>query len=349
MISRLSIAMALLSSAGAAAQTPQAPPQASADSTYPTVSVGVLTYIQYDAELINRDGYNAFDITRGYVNISGIVSKHVRFRMTPDVRRVTDGSLSGSLAFRMKYAFAEFDDVLGRGSWVRIGLHQTPWLDFEESINRYRVQGPMFAEREGVIPGSADFGAGVSTPLPGGYGEINAGVYNGEGFGSGEINRDKSVQARATIRPFPRMRLAKGLRVSGFYDAGWYAAGYPRRHGIAMASFEHPHLAATAQWLSGTDRPLTRATDAHVQGASAFVELRQGQAGWAVFARTDHFDPDTAVSDNSDRRLIAGTAYWLLWAKTRVGLVFDGEGVRYDRARQRPNEKRILFQMQVQF
>jgi len=341
--------MVLLSSA-VAAQTPQPRPQAgSDDSTYPTVNVGVLTYIQYDAELMNRDGYNAFDITRGYVNISGILAKNVRFRMTPDVRRVTDGSLSGSLAFRMKYAFAEFDNVLGHGSWVRVGLHQTPWLDFEESINRYRVQGQMFAEREGVIPGSADFGAGVLTPLPGGYGEINAGVYNGEGFGSAEINKDKSLQARATLRPFPRARLLKGLRVSGFYDAGRYAAGYPRRHGIVMASFEHPHLAATAQWLSGTDRPITRMTGAHLRGASAFAEVRQGQEGWAVFARADDFDPDTAISDNSDRRLIAGIAYWLVWAKSRVGLVLDDEDLRYDRGRQRPDENRILFQMQVQF
>jgi len=39
----------------------------------------------------------------------------------------------------------------------------------------------------------------------------------------------------------------------------------------------------------------------------------------------------------------------LLWATSRVGLVVDDEDVRFDRARQRPNENRILFQVQVQF
>ena len=40
-------------------------------------------------------------------------------------------------------------------------MHETPWLTFEESTNRYRVQGPMFAEREGLIPGPSDVGASV--------------------------------------------------------------------------------------------------------------------------------------------------------------------------------------------
>jgi hypothetical protein len=186
--------------ADGSAQQAQPPAAPSGGPAYPTVSVGVLSYLQYDAELQHREDYNAFDVTRGYINIVGDIAKNVRFRITPDVRRITDGSLAGSLTFRMKYAFAEFDNVLGDGSWVRFGLHQTPWLDFEESINRYRVQGQMFAEREGLIPGSGDFGAGLLTPLPGGYGEINAGVYNGEGFGEAPRHRDGQLRAPAPRR-----------------------------------------------------------------------------------------------------------------------------------------------------
>jgi len=136
-------------------QTPAAP----AEPQYPKISIGTLSYFQYAAEL-NRDGFNAFDVTRGYINIAGDIAKNVKFRITPDVRRITDGSLAGSLTFRLKFGFVEFDELTPR-SWVRFGLHQTPWLDFEESINRYRVQGPMFAEREGIIPGSGDFGVGL--------------------------------------------------------------------------------------------------------------------------------------------------------------------------------------------
>ena len=87
----------------AAAQSPApaaaAPP---AQPEYPIVRIGVLSYVQYDAELENRDGYNVFDLTRGYININGQLAQNVRFRVTPDIRRASsDSSLSGSLLFRV--------------------------------------------------------------------------------------------------------------------------------------------------------------------------------------------------------------------------------------------------------
>jgi hypothetical protein len=183
MTKRIVIAFALmLVSIGAArAQTPAPAATPAPEPEYPVVRVGVLSYVQYDAELENRDGYNVFDLTRGYINIDGQLARNVRFRVTPDVRRATsDTTLSGSLIFRVKYAFVELDNLKTTGSWLRFGAHQTPWLDFEESIDRSRVQGTMFSERENLIPGSSDFGVGYFTPL-GKYIDIQTGVYNGEG------------------------------------------------------------------------------------------------------------------------------------------------------------------------
>src|ERR1044071_7012231 len=252
MTTRFLLAFAILvaASGSALAQTPAPAPAPEPD--YPIIRVGVLSYVQYDAELENRQGYNAFDLTRGYINVNGQLSRNVRFRVPPDVRRATDSTLSGTLVFRVKYAFLELDNVTGARSWVRFGAHQTPRLDFVESINRYRVQGTMFSEREALIPGSSDFGASYFTPLPGGYGEVHAGVYNGEGFGQPEANKYKSVQMRGTIRPLPHGGVISGLRVSGFYNAGWYAANRPRRLGIVMGSFEHKHVVGTLQALKAT-------------------------------------------------------------------------------------------------
>jgi hypothetical protein len=335
--------------AQSSASAPQPPPAPAEPPSYPIVSVGVLSYLQYDAELKNRDGFNAFDLTRGYINITGDLAKNLKFRITPDVRRVTDGSLAGSLVFRIKYGFVEFDNLTPR-SWLRFGVHQTPWLDFEESINRYRVQGPMFAEREGVIPGSGDFGVGYLTRFAGDYGEMQAGIYNGEGYTRAEANKAKSLQARVTIRPLPGAPLAKGLRLSGFYDLGWYDTGQPRRHGIVMASFEHPRFVGTAQWVTATEKPVrTAARDTDRRGYSAFAEVRQGLTGWAALARVDRFDPDTSVSRDVTDRTIAGAAYWLAWDKVRLGLVLNDENVSYGAARGLPGENRLLFQSHVQF
>ena len=57
---------------------------------------------------------------------------------------------SDSLVYRLKYAYAQvnIDDWMTKGSWVRLGMQQTPWVDFEETVYRYRFQGPTFLDRE---------------------------------------------------------------------------------------------------------------------------------------------------------------------------------------------------------
>ena len=339
----------VISAYPAVAQTAQtAPPAAPAEPDYPIVRVGVLAYLQYSEELKNRDNFNAFDLTRAYLNVNGQLSRNVRFRFTPDVRRATDGSLSGTLVLRVKYAFVELDNVKAARSWVRFGAHQTPWLDFEESINRYRVQGTMFSEREGLIPGSSDIGIGYFTPI-GKYLDIQAGVYNGEGYAQTEANKYKSVQGRLTVRPFAERGAANGFRISGFYNAGWYAANRPRRLGIVMGSFEHPHLVATLQHVAATESPNPLGLRADRRGSSAFVEVRQGVSGWAALARVDELDPDRVVANNSQRRLIVGAAYWVVWPRSRFGLVVTNEQVHYAAGAARPQENRLLIQTHIEF
>ena len=347
----LACALVLGCVASSSAQTVPAPSPAppAAEPDYPIIRVGVLSYVQYDAELKNRDAFNAFDLTRAYLNVNGQLSKNVRFRFTPDVRRVTDSSLAGSLVLRVKYAFVELDNITAARSWVRFGAHQTPWLDFEESVNRYRVQGTMFSEREALIPGLSDFGVGYFTPL-GKYIDIQTGVYNGEGYTQTDVNKYKSAQGRLTLRPLAGRGVANGLRLSGFYNAGWYAANRPRRLGIVMGSFEHANVVATLQYLKATANPNAAAPrDIDRNGWSGFVEIRQGLNGWAALARVDRLDPDRALSSNSQRRVIAGGAYWFVWPRSRVGLVVTNEQVHYDPAAARPQENRLLAQTHIEF
>ena len=350
MTPRVLLLLALLLAPVSAAHAQNPPPPAPApEPDYPVVRVGVLSYVQYDAELTNRDAFNAFDVTRGYININGQLASNVRFRVTPDVRRITDSSLAGTLVLRIKYAFFELDNLTGARSWVRFGAHQTPWLDFEESINRYRVQGTVFSERESLIPGSSDFGIGLFTPV-GKYIDVQAGVYNGEGYAQTDANKYKSAQGRLTLRPFAGRGVANGFRLSGFYNAGWYAADRPRRLGIVMGSFEHTNLVATVQYLKATENPSAAAPrDIDRSGSSGFLEIRQGMSGWAALARVDLFDPDEALGDNSQNRVIAGGAYWFVWPRNRVGLVVTNEQVHYDAAAARPRENRLLVQTHVEF
>ena len=330
-------------------QATQGPAPEPTEPAYPIVRVGMVSYLQYDAEVENREGVNAFDVTRGYINVNAQLSPNVRFRFTPDVRRATDGATAGSLVLRVKYAFAQLDKVGPERSWLRFGAHQTPWLDFEEGINRYRVQGQMSTERDGLIPGSSDFGVGYFTPL-GKYAEVQAGVYNGEGYTQTDSNKYKSVQGRLTVRPFAGRGLANGLRVSGFFNAGWYAADRPRRLAILMGSFEHPNVVATLQHAAATESPTaTGPRDIERGGSSGYVEIRQGPSGWAGLARVDRFDPDRENASDSRRRVIVGAAYWVVWPRSRVGIVVTNEQVDYDANALRTDENRLLAQMHVEF
>ena len=49
-----------------------------------------------------------------------------------------------------------------------------------------------------------------------------------------ETNDQKALQVRATLRPFPNANAARGLRVTGFYDADHYTADAERRRASGL-------------------------------------------------------------------------------------------------------------------
>ncbi len=217
---------------------------------------------------------------------------------------------------------------------------------FEESVNRYRVIGPFFSERLGLIPGPTDLG--VSVKATGGRTEVHVGVYNGEGYGRAEIDKYKSIDGRATFRPFARDSAAGNVTISGFYQYGWYARDRPRNVAIVMGSYEQPHVAVTAQYLSATDNPFV-AVDVERRGLSFFGEGRQGPTGWAGVGGVDFFDPDASNDSDSRRRYIFGGAHWSQLGRGRLGIVVTLEqtyrAVQLPTARAaaaRPDSRRVL-------
>jgi len=333
--------VAVLSLSGAAsAQAPQETP-APATTTFPAVSFGIVSFLQYAAELHESDGYNSFDVTRGYLNIQARLSDRVKVRFTPDVRPTTDASLDRNLALRLEYA--SLDVQATDGIAVMFGLHEMPWLTFEESLNRYRVLGPFFAERLGLIPGATDLGASIRATK--GRTDIHLGVYNGEGQGRAEIDKYKSIDGRATFRPFDDGSEMGKVTISGFYQYGWYARDRPRNVAIGMASYENANFVGTAQYLSATDNPFV-AVDIQRRGLSFFGEGRQGPTGWAGIAGVDLFVPDASNDGDSRRRLIFGGAHWSEIGRAKLGVVISLEQTTRE---SQLLERRLLAQTHVEF
>jgi hypothetical protein len=320
-LSRLGVVLLVVSSLAAPALA-QTPGNATGNrpTSYPYVTFGVDSFLQYGVELHEQDYYNAFDVTRGYLNIKAQMSDKVSFRFTPDVHPTTDANLDRNLGLRLEYA--ALDVQISDNVKVMFGQHETPWLTFEESVNRYRVLGPFFSERLGLIPGSTDLGVSVKGTR--GRTEYHAGVYNGEGAGQAEFDRYKAIDGRATFRPFdPDTELGK-VTLSGFYQYGWYARDRPRNVAIFMGTYENTHVLATAQYLQATDNPFV-AADVQRRGLSFFGEGRQGPTGWAGVVGLDFLDPDAENDFDAERRVIFGGAHWSEVGRGRLGIVLTLE------------------------
>ena len=184
----------------------------------PTIKVGATIFADYTyqttPDATDADGNsvdpNQFNVARAYINVTGNISHLLAFRITPDIVRqsglvslATGNSVtSDSLVYRLKYAYAQvnLDDWMTKGSWVRLGMQQTPWVDFEEQIYRYRFQGPIFMDRESYLS-SSDVGVAFHTNFPKNFGDVMVGIYNGETYSRPEANDQKAFQIRGTLRP----------------------------------------------------------------------------------------------------------------------------------------------------
>jgi hypothetical protein len=348
-----------LCAATAAAQVTPTAGYTPPDDT-PALKVGATIFADYTVQqkpkITDADGNgvtsNAFNVGRAYVNVTGNLSHIIAFRITPDIQRESGSgsSLNGSLTFRLKYAYAQFnlDDWMNRGTWVRLGMQQTPWVDFMENVWRYRFQGTIFEDREGFLS-SSDVGVSFRYNLPGNYGDIHTGFYNGETYSRPEANDQKAFMIRGSVRPLRQHPVLRGLRLTGFYDKDAYVKNAERERAIAAVTFEHPHLNAAFDYLSATDQSRATAAEVDARGFSVWATPRFTR-GWEAIARMDRLEPNTDL-DARKTRLLGGVSYWFaLQGSVTTALLFDVENVKYDDyAPARPTERRIALHMLVNF
>jgi polyhydroxyalkanoate synthesis regulator phasin len=280
--------------------------------------------------------FNSFNVKRGYLTVEKELTPWFKARLTTDVTTVnlstslpsgSNVSLneSGSLAVRIKYLYALLsapDIAFLSKPNAEVGIVHTPWLDFEEHVNYYRLQDTMFIERNGITS-SADYGITFATLLggsvdenyqrtvnsayPGRYGSVQAGVYNGGGYAASEQNRNKVLEGRVTVRPLPD--IVPGLQLSYF---GLTGKGNTNKNldwsaNLGFVSFEHEYFVMTGQYYWGKGNQ-SGSDDNNKRGYSAFAELKPVKK-FSIIGRFDHFDPNKDVSNDDNNRYIAGVAY----------------------------------------
>ncbi len=353
------VVAALAIAAGARAQVTPAAGYTPPDDK-PFVKIGGTTFVDYtytdspqskDANG-NTVNPNSFNISRAYINVTGQVHHLLSFRITPDITRDTDatGALAGSLVVRLKYGFGQFnmDEWTTKGTWIRLGLQQTPYIDYAEGIYRYRFQSAIMVDRDGFLT-SSDLGVSGHYNFPENFGDVHVGVYNGEGYNKAEANDQKGFQVRASFRPFPSVQIAKGWRITGFWNGDHVAENQKKNRWLVDTTFENPYVNAGFTYLEAVNQASPAAADVTSRDWSIWVTPRTPFGLEGLF-RYDELKPNKDL-DPKMKRLIVGIAYWFTFGPgLNAALLADYDQEQFDNyAPAKPDNRKYALHTQLNF
>ncbi len=281
---------------------------------------------------------NKFSLSRAYLTVKTKFAKNLSARITQDLTVDKEGDDKGNVELRLKYLYMAWqlpDFGFFTGSHFEFGEVHRPWLDYEEHINSYRVQGTMPVERMHLF-NSAGFGVTfvtllgkkmdndythhVSHAYPGTYGSFAVGVYNGGGYHALENNAEKNVEMRLSVRPLGEKLPGLQVSYSGIYGTGNIPESPMMNFSMVFLSYEAQWFMLSAQYFTGEGNQggsliyyrsnsqggLDMLSDTHA-GYSGFCEMKIPHTKLALFGRYDAFK--TNVTAIEHRNIIGGISY----------------------------------------
>jgi hypothetical protein len=336
---------------GASAVLPVAAQQAAAP---PAVTVGGVVFSQFQYDLKDSAGagnQNQFSIQRAYVNAIGRFGTNFVGRITLDL--APTGAPATNQPIRLKYAYGQYTPD-GSSLSYKFGLIHTPWLDWEESLWDYRVQGTMALDRNKYLT-SSDFGAGIDGNFN--HDQVNGQVtvVNGEGYSGGTGDAGKDIQARLSLRLVETDDASRvgGLRVTVYGGYGSPTGSGQRERFVGMLSYRSKMLTLAGEFASVVDSTTAPATAQKTgQVISAFGVVKVPDSPVGLIARIDLVDPNTAAASINDKttRIIAGISYQVT---PQFRLLADIDNLTYENpaptAAQIAVQSQFLFQAQITF
>lgn len=293
---------------------------------------------------------NEFMLKRSYITLKSKLNEQFSVRFTQDITIDREGSDAGNVETRLKYLYLKysphFHSKIFTGTWIEVGMVHTPWIDFEQHINTYRVQNNMFTDRSRLLA-SADFGftfcgnigpemdedflKRVNKAMKGRYLSYAIGLYNGGGYSALEKNNNKVVQARLSWRPLAWS--LPQLQVSAYanYGKGNNLNNPDFIQYLGMLSYTSEQLTITAQAITGKgDREgkyvnvddFSKALNN--SGYSCFAEFKPSKKyPLAIWARYDDLEVDKSKHTQVNR-YIGGLSYRLnKWVRMVVDAEFQ--------------------------
>ncbi|MEN9444390.1 MAG: hypothetical protein RIS47_1280, partial [Bacteroidota bacterium] len=220
-------------------------------------------------------------------------------------------------------------------------LVHRPYIDFEQAINTYRVQGKMFLEAYDVTT-SADFGLEYETLLgepldkeaqkrsssnsPGRFGSFAIGIFNGGGYHTFEYNHNKLVEGRLTIRPLPDALTGLQLTYHFSFGKGNIPTAPKCQSSNFMLSYESPFLNLTGEYYKGVGdyqgKFMVDGAPTDNEGYSAFAEIKWRGGKFTNFGRYESFQRNSTTITFDGSHYLFGVGYYLT-DKTKIVLDYD--------------------------
>lgn len=332
---------------GLACAAPAATGAAQAAAPAPQVTVSGIAYTQFVYQLADTAAHaNSFDVTRAYLNALGKFSGGVATRLTADIYRQAGDN---SLRYRLKYAFVAYTPQASPLTF-KLGQIHTPWVDWEEALWDFRMQGTVALDRNGYLS-SSDFGFGIDGKWNTDRVNFSAALINGENYNGGTGDQRKDLTARLSVRVMATNDSSRvgGLRVSGYGHLGKPTGGGIRDRALGMLSYRSRQLTLAAEYAVTRDSSPTSTTVLRGRVISAYAVLRLPQSKAAVIGRFDSVDPNTGVPGDRQNRMIAGVSYQL---SPNVRLLGDWDRLSYQTTptpAQEALRSQALFQAQFAF
>ena len=333
--------------AGAGPLAAQGTPAPAPVPAPPAITVGGVVYTQFLYQLKDTANHlNRFDITRAYVNVIGKFSGGLYTRITADIFTNADSSR----AYRLKYAYVAYTPAKSPLTF-KIGEIHTPWLDWEEALWDYRVQGQMAMERGGYLS-SSDFGAGIDGKWGPDKVNLQIAFVNGDNYSKGTGDQRKDLMGRVSARLLTTNDSSRvgGLRLTLYGQYGKPTSGGERRYLLTMVSYRSKQIALAAEAAVTHDTataPVKVPTNGHVYSAFAVYKFPKSKA--AVLARVDVTNPQAGNGTDQQTRFVGGVSYQL---HPNWRLLADWDFVSFQgtpTAAQEAVRSQALFQTQFTF
>jgi hypothetical protein len=302
-------------------------------------------YARWNDDMAVQHGRNQFDLDRVYLNVRGTLSRGALYRVTLDASRTSGDRLFNFL----KYAYGGI--TFNPQVTAVLGMQQTPLIDFQETIWKYRFVQKVLSDNEGKLA-SSDLGVGaeglISPALA--YKVL---IANGEGYTAPETGRDKTFAGRLTYT------LQQGLRISAFAQyglsdttgvdksgKGTFSNGLVRDRYDLTISFERPLGAVYLEALGAEEEPFPAGSHRTQSGGVSLAGWYEFAQDWRVIGKYDVFDPDRRKDDNSHFSGVAGIGY--NWGNHLMLAVTD-QWVNYGSLAKKANTNQLFAQAQITY